>query len=183
MSTMLKMTLALSVIGLSLSACSKPSPEEQKKQEEKLAAALASALATPSGAASTTGAVTGGAAAGGISATCNNKGDSVCVETLGAAGLGAESSCTVLGGVYATGSTPCPRENLVGTCTQVDASSGLNDIRYLYKDRGSAADLKSSCETIMNGVWAPAPKGAAAAAPKGAAPPAKAPAPAPKAKK
>ena len=178
----MKYSLVPCVLLVVVSACSKPSPEEQKKKEAELAAAIGSALslsatAPPSSAASPSAAPP----TGGIQATCNNKGDSVCTETLGAAGLGAESSCTMLGGVYVKSSAPCPRENLVGTCTQIDATSGLNDIRYLYKDRGAAADLKVSCEGIMNGVWATAPTAApkAAAAKAGA----KAPTAAPKPKK
>ena len=165
----MKLALNSSIALLLLAACSKPSPEEQKKREDQLAAALASAMNAPSSAPS---AAPGAAAApaGAISATCNNKGDGVCTETMGAAGLGAENSCTVLGGVYAKGSTPCPRENVVGTCAQVDATSGLNDLRYYYKGAASAADMKMLCESVMSGVWAAAPKPTAQAASRPAAP-------------
>lgn len=164
----MKLALASSVALVLLAACSKPTPEEQKKREDQLAAALASAMnAPPSATSAGTGAP--GAAPGAISATCNNKGDAVCTETMGAPGMGAENSCTVLGGVYTKGPTPCPRENVVGTCAQVDATSGLNDLRYYYKGAASAADLKTLCEGVMSGVWAAAPAKAAPSAPAKAA--------------
>ena len=84
----------------------------------------------------------------------------------------------MLGGVYTKGSTPCAKENLLGTCTRADATSGLNDIDYYYKHSGADADImKSLCEEVMSGKWAAAPAGAGAG--KGsAAPPAKPAAPA-----
>ena len=164
----MKLALASSIALLILAACSKPTPEEQKKREDQLAAALASAMNAP---AASPSAGAPAALPGAISATCNNKGDGVCTETMGAAGMGAENSCTILGGVYAKGPTPCPRENLVGTCAQIDATSGLNDLRYYYKGGASTADLKTSCESIMSGAWAAAPpKATAQAASKPAAP-------------
>ena len=51
----------VSIVSL-LAACSKPTPEEQKKKEDELAAALASALGVPSAGAPKTG---GGGAKGG----------------------------------------------------------------------------------------------------------------------
>ena len=166
------------VLGLAtLVGCSKPSPEQQKKNEEALASALASALAAPSSA-PTLNSAPAAAGGGGIVATCNKKDDGKCTETLGATGLGADESCKMLGGVYTKGSTPCAKENLLGTCTRTDASSGLNDVDYYYKHSGADADImKSLCEEVMSGKWA-APAGGAgagkAAAPaKPAAPPAK----------
>jgi hypothetical protein len=130
--------------------CSKPSPEEQKKQEDQLAAALASAMAMPS-AAATVNAATAPAAAnpGGIGATCNNATD----------------------GKYKKGATPCPHDNLLGSCARADQGSGLNDIDYFYKQPGTTADsMKGLCESVMSGKWTDAPKSAAPAAPAKGAP-------------
>lgn len=174
----LSMISLASVLGLATlvgaTGCSKPSPEQQKKNEEALASALASALAAPSSA-PTLNSAPAAAAGGGISATCNKKDDGKCTETLGAPGLGAEDSCKMLGGVYTKGNTPCAKENLLGTCTRADATSGLNDIDYYYKHSGADADImKSLCEEVMSGKWAAAApaagKGSAAAPAKGAAP-------------
>jgi hypothetical protein len=152
---------ALPIVLVTLAGCSKPSPEDQKKQEAALAAAFASALSAPS--ASATGAATAAAAApGGISATCDNKSDGKCTETMGAAGLGAEDSCTRLGGKYTKAATPCSHENLVGSCARSDATSGLADVDYFYKGSGNEPNsLKSLCEGVMSGKWTPAPKSAA----------------------
>jgi hypothetical protein len=157
-----------------ISGCSKPSPEEQKKNEDQLAAALASALAapTPSAAATLNNAAAAPTPAGGIGASCNNVTDGKCTESLGAEGLGAEDSCKRLGGAYKKGATPCSHDNMLGTCTRADQSSGLNDVDYYYKAAGITADsMKGLCEGVMSGKWADAPKAAAAApAAKPAAP-------------
>lgn len=168
LSTVLGLATLLGVTG-----CSKPSPEQQKKNEEALASALASALAAPSSAPTLNSAPAAAAGGGGVVATCNKKDDGKCTETLGATGLGADESCKMLGGVYTKGSTPCAKENLLGTCTRTDASSGLNDVDYYYKHSGADADImKSLCEEVMSGKWAAAAP--AAGAGKAAAPPAKA---------
>ncbi len=145
----LSFVLALTV------GCSKPSPEEQKKREDDLAKALASALAVPSSTPAATSAGTKTAApSGGIQATCNNKQDGKCTESSGAEGFGAEDSCKRLGGVYTKGATPCSKDSLLGTCTRADATSGLNDVDYYYKQAGVTADsMKSLCETVMSGTW------------------------------
>ena len=155
--------------------CSKPSPEEQKKADDALAAALASAMAMPSAAPTVNSAPAAAAAnPGGIGATCNNATDGKCTESLGAEGLGAEDSCKRLGGTYKKGATPCPHDNLLGSCARTDTSSNLNDVDYYYRQPGATADtMKSLCEGVMSGKWTDAPKaGPAAAAPaaKGAAP-------------
>jgi hypothetical protein len=147
----------------SLAGCSKPNPEDQRKMEEQLAAALSSAMASSSASgASATGGASGGAptgASGTIQSTCTNKAAAKCTEHLGAEGFDPAQTCKGLAGdgVYAKGPTPCPRDNLIGTCTRTDATSNLNDIDYHYKQAGStAADLKSICD-IQTGVWAAAP--------------------------
>ena len=164
----MKLTFALSAVPFVLalcSACSKPSPDEQKKQEDALTAAFASAMAAPASASASAQPAAGTNAAipagGGIQATCSNKGDGKCTESSGAEGMGADESCKRLGGVYAKGATPCARDTLVGTCTRADASSGVNDVDYYYKQSGMTADaIKSLCEGVMSGTWAAAPKGA-----------------------
>ncbi len=170
----LRTSVALT-IALSLTGCFKLSAEEQKKAEEQLASALASAMQAPpsSAAPSTSGAAAAAAGTPGtVTATCNNKGDGKCTEVMGAEGLGADESCTRLGGVYAKGSTPCPREHIVGTCARTDKDSSLNDLDYYYKQEGQdAATLKSLCEGVMSGTWA-APTAAPAAAPATKGPPA-----------
>ncbi len=166
----MKLGLALSLALVALSACSKPSPEEQKKNEEKLAAALASAMAAPasSGPALTSAAVA--APSGGILASCNNPTDHKCKEFKGAMGIADDQSCKTLGGVYTSGSTACSHDNLLGTCAIADSSVGTNDVDYFYKGDGLTADsMKTLCEGVMSGKWTAAPK-AAAAAPKAAAP-------------
>ena len=160
------LALAVPFALVAVVGCSKPSPEEQKKQEDALAAALASAMAAPTGSAT----VTSGTAAapanpgGGIVATCDNKQDGKCTETSGAEGMGADDSCKRLGGTYTKGATPCSHDNLLGQCARSDASSGLNDVDYYYKQQGADADtLKSLCEGVMSGKWTAAPKSAAPA--------------------
>ena len=165
--------LALVTLGTLSVGCSKPSPEEQKKADDALAAALASAMAMPSAAPTVNSAPAAAANPGGIGATCNNASDGKCTESLGAEGLGADDSCTKLGGTYKKGATPCSHDNLLGSCARTDSSSNLNDVDYYYKQAGTTADsMKSLCETVMSGKWTDAPKGAAPAAPaaKGAAP-------------
>jgi len=151
-----------------LAGCSKPNADDQKKAEEQLAAALASAMGSSSASGSTAPGGTAGSAPTGapgtIQSTCTHKADALCTEHLGAEGFDPAQTCKGLAGdgVYAKGSTPCPRDNLIGTCTRTDASSNLNDIDYHYKQAGSkASDLKSICD-IQSGVWA-----TAAAAPGG----------------
>ena len=156
------MKLALALALLTLGGCSKSSPDDQKQQEAQLAAALASALkgppATPTG---TAPAPTPQAPAGGIVATCNTTGDGICTETMGVQGFSADESCKRLGGVYTNGATPCPHDNLLGTCARVDSSSGVNDLDYQYKQPGlTDAAMKDLCESIKSGKWTSAPKGA-----------------------
>jgi hypothetical protein len=129
--------------------------------EDQLAAAFASAMASASAAPG--GPASGNApsgAPGTIQSTCTNKTDASCTEHMGAEGFDPAQTCKGLAGdgVYAKGSTPCPRDNLIGTCTRTDAASNLNDIDYHYKQAGgaTAADLKSICD-IQSGVWAAAP--------------------------
>jgi len=147
-----------------LGGCSKPSPEEQKKAEDQLAAALASAMQSSLAPSATSGAsaATGGGAPGTIQSTCTNKAAAKCTEHLGAEGFDPAQTCKGLAGdgVYSKSSTPCSHDNLIGTCTRTDASSGLNDIDYHYKQAGTtAADDKSICD-IQSGVWAAAPTAA-----------------------
>ena len=151
-----------------LGGCTKSSPEEQKKAEDQLAAALASAMQSSLAPSAAPGAPAGaapsaGGAPGTIQSTCTNKAAAKCTEHLGAEGFDPAQTCKGLAGdgVYAKGSTPCPRDNLIGTCTRTDASSNLNDVDYHYKQAGStAADLKSICD-IQSGVWTAAPPAAA----------------------
>ena len=151
---------------VTVSACSKPSAEEQKKNEEAFAAALTSAMVAPPSASAPTAATAAAPPSGGIGATCNNKTDGKCTESLGAEGFGAADSCKTLGGVYTKGATPCPQENLLGTCARSDNGSGLNDVDYYYAQSGTTSDgMKSLCEGVMSGTWTNAPKGAAAKAP------------------
>ncbi|HEX7602153.1 MAG TPA: hypothetical protein VF316_11130 [Polyangiaceae bacterium] len=160
----LALALALPLALVTFSGCSKPpSAEEQKKNEEQFAAALTSALVAPPSASAATAAAP---PSGAIGATCNNKTDGKCTESLGAEGLGAADSCKTLGGVYAKGATPCSRDNLLGTCARADTSSGLNDVDYYYAQAGTTADsMKSLCEGVMSGTWTTAPKGPAAKGP------------------
>jgi hypothetical protein len=93
---------------------------------------------------------------------------------MGVQGFGADESCKRLGGVYAATSTPCPHDNVLGTCARVDTSSGLNDLDYEYKQAGTTEDsMKSLCEGVMSGTWASAPKSAGAPTGKTGAPKAK----------
>lgn len=163
----MKLGLVFPLVLVTLSGCSKPSPEEQKKNEEKLAAALASAMTAPASSAATLTAATAAAPvkAGTILATCDNPTDGKCKEFKGAMGIAAEDSCKTLGGVFKKDSTPCAQDNLLGTCAQADGSSGMDDVDYFYKSDGVTADsMKSLCEGVMSGKWSPAPKAAAPAA-------------------
>lgn len=161
----LAFALPLALVTLSVTGCSKPSAEEQKKNEEAFAAALTSALVAPPSASAATAAAAA-PPSGAIGATCNNKTDGKCTESLGAEGMGAADSCKTLGGVYTKGATPCPQANVLGTCARADTSSGLNDVDYYYAQPGTSADsMKSLCEGVMSGVWATAPKGPSAKSP------------------
>lgn len=162
----LALAFALPLALVTFSGCSKPSAEEQKKNEEAFAAALTSALVAPPSASAATAATVAAPPSGGIGATCNNKADGKCTESLGAEGMGAADSCKTLGGVYTKGSTPCPQANVLGTCARADSSSGLNDVDYYYAQAGTDAEsMKSLCEGVMSGKWTTAAKGPAAKTP------------------
>jgi hypothetical protein len=150
-----KLTALLPVALLALCHCSTPSGNATATSTS---APSGTSTAAPGTSAAPT--ATAAAPAGGVQATCNNKTDGKCTESMGAEGLAADESCKKLGGVYTKGSTPCPKENLLGSCARADATSNLNDVDYYYKQGGtSEADMKTLCEGTMSGKWTAAPKG------------------------
>ena len=157
----------------SVAACSKPTPEEQKKQEEALAAALTSAMLAPSAAPG--GDSKGGSVAGPVLATCVDTGASTCREFKGLVPTTAEEFCKRGDtGKFAKGSTPCPRDGVVGTCTS--KGDDASEIRYRYKAKDETApaaadNAKAACE-MVSGVWAATTLAATPAGPAAKAAPA-----------
>jgi hypothetical protein len=144
-------------------ACSKPSPEEQKRMETELNAALASAMATPSSAARA------GDVPRTVVATCKHKDIPKCEEIYNDVSKFSEDMCKESGATFARGSTPCPTENLLGTCLFKPAAADANGQKdFYYKGAG---DNKGSCEALK-AEWTPAaePAKPSAAKPSAAKP-------------
>lgn len=155
--------------------CSKPTPEEQKKKEEQWAAAIASTLsasAPPAGGTAATPATPG--VPGKILGTCVNKESSSCKEISGVFGLAEEESCKGLdkSGVFTKGDKPCPKENLISSCTSTGGEQSVTTYYYVDKSTPLAAQ-RESAKTVCSftdgkyteiAVAAPAKKAAAAAA-------------------
>lgn len=161
----LPLVLALAVATSSLLGCGKKDPDAAP-------AANTGAPAANTGSPGATGAATGAAAAAAdekpVLGTCNDKSVFVCREYYGVLPLLAEDLCKGLEGkgVLTKGSTPCAKENLVGTCEiKGDEAS---ERWYYYKQPDVTPEMnKMACEIL--GKWTPA-KGAPAAAATGAAP-------------
>src|SRR5690242_10239130 len=135
----ISLVVASSVALVTLLGCSKPSPEEQKKKEEALAAAMASAFAMPSTAPSAAGAKPTGDSKT-ILGTCMRKSAGTCTEYRISMSPFEDDLCKGAdgSGVLTKGSTPCPREKLIGTCEVApDEFSAHTD--YHYKGDGASA--------------------------------------------
>jgi 2-oxoglutarate dehydrogenase E2 component (dihydrolipoamide succinyltransferase) len=122
------------------------------------------------------------AAAGGkpvVVASCARK--TACTEYRNTIPDLSEDLCKGTDGTWSKGSTPCPTDKLVGTCTP---KASPDSVSFYYGGKDDAEIAKGLCD-VLEGVWAPPAGGAASgtstagAAPQAkGAPPAAAPPPA-----
>jgi hypothetical protein len=180
----MKMRQISSLVALILPvvACSKPSPEEQKKAEEKLASALSAAMATAAPPAAGSGAARAGSEQA-LMGSCLDKPTGYCKEFLGILPMVAEEFCKKGDtSVLRKGATPCPREGYVGVCETKIAEGSERFYSYKSDSETFAQAVESAkmrCALLPDNVWTAAPAPAAAAA----TPATKKPAAAPSAKK
>jgi hypothetical protein len=109
-----------------------------------------------------------------IKGSCDNRAEMDTCDDYGGGDFGdlRKSSCTDMKGTWNT--TPCPAENLVGSCVTPDGRTARH---YLPSKKDgfarTAADLKKDCETELlgsKGFWIAGPAADKAGAPAGAAP-------------
>jgi hypothetical protein len=102
-----------------------------------------------------------------VLATCNDPSVGICREYFGLVPMLADDLCKGLEGkgVLKRGSTPCARDNMLGTC--MIKGDDASEAHYYYRTQdGDSPDIaKASCD-MKSGAWTAAPQLAASAKPQ-----------------